>query len=63
MVYPKGDFNGNWRVDIGDVTRVAYMAVNLTPWHPAADFNGDTNIDIGDASKIAWYYVGKISEL
>jgi PKD repeat protein len=62
-VFPKGDFNLNNRVDIGDVTRVAYMAVNLTPWHPAADFNGDTRVDIGDASKIAWYYVGKILEL
>jgi PKD repeat protein len=62
-VFPKGDFNTNWRVDIGDVTRVAYMAVNLTPWHPAADFNRDTRVDIGDASKIAWYYVGKIPEL
>jgi|GEM_PF-1603061 len=39
---PKGDYNANWRVDIGDVTPVANMAVNLTPPDPAADFNGDT---------------------
>ena len=62
-VFPKGDFNNNWRVDIGDVTRVAYMAVNLTDWDPAADFNGDAKVDIGDASKIAWYYVGKVAIL
>ena len=62
-VYPKGDFNENWRIDIGDVTRVAYMAVNLTPPDLVADFNGNSQIDIGDASKIAWYYVGKVAEL
>jgi len=62
-VFPKGDFNMNGRVDVGDVTRVAYMAVNLTPWDPAADFNGDTKVDIGDASKIAYYYVGRVAGL
>jgi hypothetical protein len=61
-VFPRGDFNTNWRVDIADVTRVAYMAVNLTAWDPAADFNNDGKVDIADASKIAWYYVGKIPE-
>jgi hypothetical protein len=59
----RGDFNTNGRVDIGDVTRVAYMAVGLVPDDTQADFNGDSFIDAGEAAKIAWYYVGKIPEL
>jgi PKD repeat protein len=63
-VFPRGDFNENLRVDISDVTRVAYMAVGLiTPTDPKADFDGQNGVDVGDASKIAWYYVGKIGEL
>ena len=62
-VYPRGDFNTNWRVDIGDVTRVAYMAVGLVPCDIQADFNGDEMVDGGDAAKIAWYYVGKVAIL
>jgi len=59
----RGDFNGNGRVDIGDVTRVAYMAVGLLPSDLAADFNGDSIVDAADAARIAWYYVGEISSL
>jgi len=62
-VFPKGDFNGNWRVDIGDVTRVAYMVVGLIPKDPNANFKGYGVVDIADASKIAWYYVGKVAIL
>jgi PKD repeat protein len=62
-VFPRGDFNSNWRVDISDVTRVAYMAVNLTTGDPAADFDHSGVIDAGDAAKIAWFYVGKITGL
>jgi PKD repeat protein len=62
-VYPKGDLNRNWRVDIGDVTTVAYMAAGLVPADPNADFNEQPGIDAGDAAKIAWYYVGKILTL
>jgi PKD repeat protein len=59
----RGDFNHNGRVDIGDVTRVAYMAVGLVPYDIQADFNGNEIVDSGDAAKIAWYYVGKINIL
>ena len=59
----KGDFNQNGRVDIGDVTRVAYMGVSLLPADPFADFNGDGYINGADAAKIAYYYVGKIPAL
>jgi hypothetical protein len=59
----KGDFNQNGRVDIGDVTRVAYMAVGLIPADPFANFNGDGYINGADAAKIAYYYVGKITAL
>ncbi|WP_211530497.1 dockerin type I repeat-containing protein [Methanocalculus chunghsingensis] len=59
----RGDFNGNGRVDIGDVSRVAYMAVGLEPADLGVDFNGDSVVDSADAAMIAWYYVGKISSL
>lgn len=58
-VYDRGDFNGNERVDIGDVARVAWMAAGLIEPDMAADFNGDGRVDGADASKIAYYYVGK----
>ena len=59
----KGDLNRNLRVDINDVTRVAYMAAGLVSPDPLADFNGDHAVDVSDASIIAWYYVGKIPKL
>jgi subtilisin family serine protease len=59
----KGDFNGNGFVDIGDVSKVAYMVAGKIPEDMTADFNGDDRVDIGDASKIAWYFIGKIAEL
>jgi len=62
-VFGRGDFNGNGRVDIGDVTRVAYMVVGLTPVDYAADFDGSGLVNVGDAAKIAWYYVGKVPVL
>jgi len=60
---PKGDFNENGIVDIGDVAKVAYMVVGKTDADPAADFNGNGAVDIGDAAKIAYYFVGKIVAL
>ena len=59
----KGDFNGNGEVDIGDVSKVAYMVVGKEPADLAADFNGNGAVDIGDAAKIAYYFVGKIETL
>lgn len=58
-----GDFNGNGYVDIGDVARVASMAVGLVALDPRADFNSDGLIDAADAAMIAWYYVGQIPGL
>jgi PKD repeat protein len=64
IIYPKGDFNHQWRVDIGDATRVAYMVIGKEPEQvPDADFNGNGAVDIGDAAKIAYFVVGKIPEL
>ncbi len=64
VIYPKGDFNHNWQVDIGDVTLVAYMVVGRVPVIlPDADFNDNAFVDIGDAAKIAWFKVGKIPAL
>ena len=63
-VFPRGDFNSNWRVDIGDVTSVAYMVVRLIAQDPRADFhNGNGTVEGGDAAKIAWFYVGKVPAL
>jgi len=59
----KGDFNGDGIVDIGDVSKVAYMVVGKEPEDLAADFNGNGKVDIGDAAKIACYLVGKIPAL
>jgi len=51
-------------VDIGDVTRTAYMVVGRAPaLIPEADFNNNQIVDIGDAGKIAYYFVGKVQEL
>ncbi|MDD4455400.1 MAG: PKD domain-containing protein, partial [Candidatus Methanomethylophilaceae archaeon] len=63
IVRVKGDFNGEDGVDIGDVSKVAYMVVGKEPEDLAADFNGNGVVDIGDAAKIAYYFVGKIGEL
>jgi len=62
-IFPTGDFNHNWQVDIGDVARVAYMVVGLSPIDLGADFNRNGEVDIGDATKIAWFGVGKIPAL
>ena len=59
----KVDFNENGVLDIGDVSKVAYMVVGKVAADPAADFNGNGAVDIGDAAKIAYYFVGKIQEL
>ena len=59
----KGDFNGNGRVDIGDVAKVAFMVAGKVPEDLNADFNGNGRVDIGDAAKIAFYLAGKVIEL
>jgi len=59
----RGDFNGDGKVDIGDVSKVAYMVVGKVAADPAADFNQNGKVDIGDAAKIAYFLVEKIGEL
>jgi len=59
----EGDFNGNGKVDIGDVSKVAYMVVGKEPADLAADFNQNGKVDIGDAAKIAYFFVEKIEAL
>jgi len=59
----KGDLNGNGRVDIGDVARVAYMAVGLVDEELRGDFSYDGSVQAADAARIAYYYVGKIPAL
>jgi len=62
--FPRGDFNNNWYVDVGDVSRVAYMVVNRAPARvPDADFNANGFVDIGDAGKISYFLVEKIPDL
>lgn len=64
-VYPKGDLNSNGRVDIGDVAKVAYMALGLVEQNPRAKFTSPPpeEVSSNDAAKIAYYYVGKVQEL
>ena len=58
-----GDFNTNAFVDIGDVSKVAYMVAGKIQPEITADFNGNNEVDIGDASKIAYFFVRKIEFL
>jgi hypothetical protein len=58
-----GDFNTNAFVDIGDVSKVAYMLAGKIEPEISADFNGNGEVDIGDASKIAYFFVRKIEFL
>jgi PKD repeat protein len=63
-IYPKGDFNHNWEVEVRDVALVAYMVVNRAPAQvPDADFNANGFVDIGDAGKIVYFVVKKIPDL
>ncbi|MDD5188926.1 MAG: PKD domain-containing protein [Methanoregula sp.] len=63
-LYPKGDFNHNGEIDVGDVALVAYMVVNRAPAQvPDGDFNANGFVDIGDAGKTAYFVVGKIPDL
>ena len=58
-----GDFNRNALVDIGDVSKVAYMITGKTQKEISADFNGNDEVDIGDAAKIAHFFVRKVEFL
>jgi len=56
-IYPKGDFNHNWEVDIGDVALVVYIVVNRAPAQvPDADFNAKGLSILGTQGKlrISW---------
>jgi len=61
--YLRGDLNGNGKIDIGDVSMVAYMVVGKISQNLEADFNNNSRVDIGDASKLAYFLVGKVSNL
>jgi len=50
-------------VDIGDVSRVAYMAIGLVDEELRGDFSYDGTVKAADAARIAYYYVGKIPAL
>ncbi|MCQ1539096.1 PKD domain-containing protein [Methanocalculus taiwanensis] len=63
IIHQRADFNGNQRIDIGDVSKVAWMAAGLIEEDFEADFDGENRVGSEDAAKIAYYYVGKISEL
>ena len=58
-----GDFNGNGRVDIGDIVYVAYMVLGKVPVDKKVDFNNNGVVDIGDLAKIVYYFMGKIDKL
>ena len=62
-VYPRGDLNRNFLIDIGDVAKVAYMAAGHVKKDYEADFNGDNDVYGADAAYIAYYYVGAVYQL
>ncbi|MCQ1539638.1 hypothetical protein FTO68_11730, partial [Methanocalculus taiwanensis] len=60
----RGDLNKNNRVDIGDVAKVAWIAIGLVAQDPLAKFVDDEQpVNHADAARIAYYYVGKIPVL
>ena len=59
----RGDFNGNGNVDIGDVAKVAWMAVGFIPDDPEARFTGGGHVTGADAARNAYFYVGKTQEI
>ena len=60
----RGDLNRNGRVDIGDVAKVAWIAMDLVAQDPLAKFVDDGEpVNHADAARIAYYYVGKIPVL
>jgi hypothetical protein len=63
QTFLKGDLNGNGRVDIGDVSQVAYMAIGLVEEELRGDFSYNGMVRAADAARIAYYYVGKIPHL
>jgi PKD repeat protein len=62
-VHMRGDLNRNERIDIGDVAKVAYMAIGLIEDDPEARFEGKETVTCADAARIAYYYVGSIPSL
>lgn len=56
----KGYRNGNNRLDIGDIAKVAYMAIGLVEEELRGDFSYDGTVKAADAARIAYYYVGQI---
>ncbi|WP_211530611.1 PKD domain-containing protein [Methanocalculus chunghsingensis] len=62
-VHLRADFNRNGRIDIGDVAKVAYMAVGLIADDPEARLMGGAQVTGADAAKIAYFYVGAIPAL
>ncbi|MBR1369093.1 hypothetical protein RJ53_06105 [Methanocalculus chunghsingensis] len=57
-VHLRGDLNRNGRIDIGDLSRVAYMAAGYGEGVKEADFNEDGVVDGADAAYIAYAYLG-----
>ncbi|MBR1368723.1 hypothetical protein RJ53_04045 [Methanocalculus chunghsingensis] len=63
LIHLRADFNLNNRIDIGDVSKVSWMAADLVEEDLEADFDGDGSVTGADAARIAYFYVGKIPAL
>jgi PKD repeat protein len=58
-VFPAGDINHNWRVDIDDVLTMQNISAGTLAPEPGADLNHDGTVNDADLALIMYYYTRK----
>jgi len=58
-VYPVGDIDHNWRIDVDDVLMLENISAGELAPDPGADLNHDGVVDNADISLMQYYYHGK----
>ena len=56
---PEGDLNGDYTVNVGDVTTLVNMILGKTPMSDDADLNGDDAVNVGDVTTLVNQILGK----
>jgi hypothetical protein len=59
----KGDLNGDCKVDMEDVNKIAGMIIGSISEDLRADFNENGYVDVGDAAKLFGYVKGGVDKL
>jgi hypothetical protein len=59
----KGDLNGDCKVDMEDVNKIAGMIIGSISEDLRADFNENGRVDVGDAAKLFGYVKGGVDKL